>query len=167
MVKLVDTPDLGSGAVRCGGSSPFLGKIAGNVKISGFFYFKIFLRGFNMSSSLAISYTSHLNQLIDDSRKNNFSHRLKNDLQRCHELILAQEHPYSEIWDEEIKTSPLKKSLLIIKDFISKANAAPSRDDQLSAIKELTQRAIQSLSKEESLTDLDFIDFLQLSKLHT
>lgn len=25
VVKLVDTPDLGSGAERCGGSSPFLG----------------------------------------------------------------------------------------------------------------------------------------------
>ena len=30
VVKLVDTPDLGSGAARCGGSSPLLGNIAGN-----------------------------------------------------------------------------------------------------------------------------------------
>lgn len=119
-----------------------------------------------MSSSLAISYSSHLNQLIDDCRKNNFSHRLKNDLQRCHELILAQKHPYTEIWDEEIKTSPLEKSLLIIKDFISKAKSTPSPDGELSSIKDLTQRAIQALSKEESPTDLDFIDFLQLSKLN-
>ena len=30
MVELVDTPDLGSGAVRCGGSSPFARKPCGN-----------------------------------------------------------------------------------------------------------------------------------------
>ena len=29
MVELVDTPDLGSGAARCGGSSPLLGKKKG------------------------------------------------------------------------------------------------------------------------------------------
>ncbi len=41
MVKLVDTPDLGSGAVRCVGSSPILGiRRTNSCKIlSGFFYF--------------------------------------------------------------------------------------------------------------------------------
>lgn len=41
VVKLVDTPDLGSGAVRCVGSSPILGKFAGN--ISEMTMFPVFL----------------------------------------------------------------------------------------------------------------------------
>lgn len=35
MVKLVDTPDLGSGAVRCVGSSPILGIIKGHFPVRG------------------------------------------------------------------------------------------------------------------------------------
>jgi hypothetical protein len=43
VVKLVDTPDLGSGAARCEGSSPFLGNAPEDLffkeNIFGFFLF--------------------------------------------------------------------------------------------------------------------------------
>ncbi len=36
MVELVDTPDLGSGAARCGGSSPLLGTLSTLFSLSSF-----------------------------------------------------------------------------------------------------------------------------------
>ena len=47
MVKLVDTPDLGSGAARCEGSSPFTRTKTSDSFELEVFYFDLFLNGNN------------------------------------------------------------------------------------------------------------------------
>lgn len=58
VVKLVDTPDLGSGAVRCVGSSPILGTLTDyfvrNDKIVGFLFCHLFQPEWKSKESLLL-----------------------------------------------------------------------------------------------------------------